>query len=224
MEPRFKLVSLLVLSFGVGCAQSRIDLLLLSSLLGLAFICSRLPLGALLRELRSFAWLILAALILPVIGSPQSFPTAWATGVLTAWRLLAALMMGLLLTGTTSATMLRAAVYWLLRLLPGFPARRVATMFSLVLTMVPLILDQAVTVREAEVSRGIDQSPNPLRRLAYLCWPILRQTFQRADELILALESRCYQENPIHHDFQQRWSDIGMLGLVVGVTLFVLLR
>lgn len=224
LDPRSKLVSLFVLSFGVGCAQSRTDIFILSSLLGLAVACSRLPLGVFLRELRSLAWLILAALVLPIIGPSQPVPAAFAAGLLMAWRLLAALVIGLLLTGTTSATMLRAAIFWLLQLLPGFPARRVATMFSMVLTMVPLIFDQAVTIREAELSRGIDQSRNPLRRLSYLCWPILRQTFQRADELILAMESRCYQENPIRHDFQQRWSDIGILGLVMSVTLFVLLR
>jgi energy-coupling factor transporter transmembrane protein EcfT len=118
-------------------------------------------------------------------------------------------------------TEIRGAIYWFLRSLPFVPAARIATMFSLALTLIPLIFDQAATIREAQIARGIELVGNPLKRLYCLAWPVMRETFYRADELIMALESRCYSENRTIPVFSGTVYDSWALAGVIIITVLV---
>jgi energy-coupling factor transporter transmembrane protein EcfT len=226
MDPRLKIVGVVLLSVTVGLAGSQADLWSVSVFLGAAVFLARLSLWVLLREMRYFAFLVIAAVIIQAVGRPGPLLFAWlpgftraglTAGLLFAWRLLAMVVVGLVLTGTTQLTELKTAIYWWLQPLPGRMAVRLATMFSLTLALIPLIFDQAAAVREAQISRGIEQVKNPWRRLSCLVWPVLRETFRRADELILAMESRCYSEERSQPVFSGTSFDVGLLGALLVV-------
>jgi biotin transport system permease protein len=226
MDARLKVVGVALLSVAVGLADSIAGFGLITVFLVSAVFLAQLPFRALIRELRRFAFLIMATIAVQVLGQTGTPTISWLPGIsLTglvvglrlAWRLGAVLVIGLLLTGTTQLTELRAAVYWLLRPLSSGAAARIATMFSLTLTLIPLILDQAATIGEAQQSRGIELVKNPFRRLRCLAWPVLRETFRRADELILAMESRCYSEERTQPVFSGAPVDLGVFGLILAV-------
>jgi biotin transport system permease protein len=225
-DARLKLVAATLLSLTAGLSRSSFDIGVVSVFLGGAVWLARLPVGLLLGQLRRFAFIIGATITIQAVGHPGTPLVAGlpgitraglAVGLLMAWRLGAVIVTGLLLTGCTQLTETRAAVYWFLRPFSGKGAARVATMFSLVLTLIPLIFDQAATIHEAQLSRGAALVKNPWRRLRWLVWPVLRETFRRADDLILAMESRCYNEERTQPEFGGARMDAGLLGLVLVV-------
>jgi biotin transport system permease protein len=226
MDARLKLVGVALISTAVGLAESKADFALVTVFLAGAVGLAKLPLGIFFREIRRFAYVIAAAFLIQMAGHPGTPLLTWLPGVtragLTAgliwsWRLGAVLGIGLLLTGSTRLAQLRAAVCWFARPLPGGTAARLGTMFSLTLALIPLIFDQAATVREAQLARGMALVKNPLRRLHYLVWPVLRETFGRTDELVLAMESRCYNEGRTQPVLSGAAWDWGLFGLVVTV-------
>jgi len=66
---------------------------------------------------------------------------------------------------------------------------------GLILRFVPVILDQARETAEAQKARGVENHKNPVYRLIKLGFPLLRRTFERADDLVVAMEARCFTEN-----------------------------
>jgi energy-coupling factor transport system permease protein len=90
-----------------------------------------------------------------------------------------------------SATRTEEIVLGLIRLRVPYQA---AFAFSLAIRMVPTIIGTAVTVTEAQRSRGLDlESGGPLARLRKhipLLVPIFLQTLRNTDQLAKALESR----------------------------------
>ena len=56
---------------------------------------------------------------------------------------------------------------------------------------------------------------NPVRRLINLAWPLLKKTFQSADDLSLAMQARCYSENRT----DPRFFPNGKEGWVMGLAL-----
>jgi len=60
---------------------------------------------------------------------------------------------------------------------------------------IPVILNQAKETAEAQRARGVENRKNPVYRLTKLGIPLIRRTFENADRLIVAMESRCYSEN-----------------------------
>jgi energy-coupling factor transporter transmembrane protein EcfT len=224
MDARLKLAGVAFLSVAVSLSTGKVDLFLVTIVLAGAVGLARLPVGLFLGELWRFAYLIAATFVINVIGSSGAPLFPWLPGITRAgliagliwvWRLCAVLVIGLLLTGSTQLSELRAAVFWYFRPLPGRAAARLATMLSLTLSLIPLIFDQAATIREAQLSRGVALVKNPLRRLRYLVGPLLRETFRRVDELVLAMESRCYNEERTQPAFEGTVWDTGALGLAL---------
>ena len=66
---------------------------------------------------------------------------------------------------------------------------------GLILRFVPLIFHQAGEIAEAQKARGVENRKNPVYRLTKLAFPILRRTFERADNLVAAMEARAFTEN-----------------------------
>ena len=116
-------------------------------------------------------------------------------GLLTCWRLVLLMFFGLLWLAVTSHADIRAAVAWFCKPLPGIPEKRVATMMSLTLRFLPLLMDQAATTSEAQQARCIQNRKNPVYRFTKFSLPLLRRTMETADHLADAMESRCYSEN-----------------------------
>jgi energy-coupling factor transporter transmembrane protein EcfT len=67
-------------------------------------------------------------------------------------------------------------------------------MMGLILRFVPVILDQARETAEAQKARAVENRKNPVYRLTKFGFPLIRRTFERADDLVVAMEARAFSE------------------------------
>lgn len=78
----------------------------------------------------------------------------------------------------------------------GFPAGELAMMMSISLRYVPILIEEAEKIVKAQKSRGADFDTGSLKerakKLLAILVPLFANAFRRADELAVAMESRCY--------------------------------
>ena len=191
--------------------RTKIFLLLGSFVAAVLFFHPR-PLGVLLAVLLLYGaagrvlgnlrriWLLLVSIAIVSIVSWSIFtrgttPLFWRVtweglryGFGAAIKIDGMIISGLIFLSTTRT---EEIVLGLIRLRVPYQA---AFAFSLAIRMVPTIIGTAVTVTEAQRSRGLDlESGGPLARLREhipLLVPIFLQTLRNTDQLARALESR----------------------------------
>ncbi len=116
-----------------------------------------------------------------------------------ATRLVLLVMGASLLTLTTSPIALTDGIEKLLSPFRrvGVPAHELAMMMTIALRFIPTLLDETDKIMKAQMARGADfESGNLVNRaknLVPLLVPLFISAFRRADELALAMESRCYR-------------------------------
>ncbi|MDO5095535.1 MAG: energy-coupling factor transporter transmembrane component T [Peptostreptococcaceae bacterium] len=104
-----------------------------------------------------------------------------------------------LLTLTTAPIELTDGIEKLLNPLRriGVPAHEIAMMMTIALRFIPTLLDETDKIMKAQMARGADfESKNLVERaksLIPLLVPLFISAFRRADELAMAMESRCYR-------------------------------
>jgi len=204
LDVRFKLIFLVLISLSSLNAQVA-GLSLLTLILVVALINIRVSLGSILRDLRYASVLLIFIFVARALSTSGSaiveFKIISITreglyeGALVCWRLVIVIITGLAFVLTTRPSKIKAAVAWILRPFPFVPAKRIATMMSLIVRFMPVIFQQAKETLDAQRARGVENRKNPVYRLVKLGIPILRRTFERADKLALAMEARCYSEN-----------------------------
>ena len=203
-DARFKILCIILLSLVILKVYFG-GLGILTAILLCVVLHARLPLVSGFRELRYFSillFLIFVARVLSTSG-PSVFSFKYFTvstqglfdGILICWRLTLIVILGFAFVSTTPPSAIKAAVQWFLRPVPFIPEKKIAVMMGLILRFVPVILDQARETAEAQKARGVEQRKNPVYRLIKLAFPLLRRTFERADDLVVAIEARCFTEN-----------------------------
>jgi len=223
---------MLLLSLSASFALKLPHYLVPISLIMLAIWAAKLPFGALLKDMRFFGVLILIVFIsnaFLIPGEPiPNFPIAnisqqgVITGLRFAGRLTLIIMACSVISGTTSLSSLRNAVEWILRPFPFISEVRIATMVSLTFILIPLIFDNYIEIMDAQKSRCIQLQKKPALRIKYISFPLLTQTFRRADEIINAMESRNYSEVRTQVELYTKKADWLILALCAAVLLFVL--
>ncbi|MBR3487500.1 MAG: energy-coupling factor transporter transmembrane protein EcfT [Clostridia bacterium] len=77
-----------------------------------------------------------------------------------------------------------------------FPAHELAMMMTIALRFIPTLMEEAEKIMKAQLARGADLESGNLVKRAKAMLPILIplfvNSFRRAEELALAMESRCY--------------------------------
>ena len=205
-DTRCKFFGLLFLAIGL----LRMDaggLGLFSALLTWALASARIPLPALLREMKGWSLFLLLIFIFQAASVPGSGPVftgPWALkdfwgpvrpALLTVWRLGLLLGYAMVFSMVTRPREIRDAVLWLFRPFPFLPSRRIAFMVSLMVRFLPIILDESEEVRLANLARCANLRKNPLLRIKYRVLPLLRRSLSRADDLAHAIAARGYRED-----------------------------
>ncbi|MFA9398190.1 MAG: energy-coupling factor transporter transmembrane protein EcfT [Clostridiaceae bacterium] len=79
----------------------------------------------------------------------------------------------------------------------GVPAHELAMMMTIALRFIPTLMDETDKIMKAQMARGADfESGNIVKRaknLIPILVPLFISSFRRADELAMAMESRCYR-------------------------------
>jgi len=196
-------------------------------------IAARLPIIALLKDMKFFAVIILIVLVtnaFTIAGDPiPGFPIesvsmqGVARGLRFAGRLVLIIMVCAVVTGTTSLLTFKNVIEWYLRPILFIPEARVATMVSLTFALIPVIFDSYAEMMSAQKSRCIELRKNPFKRLSFIAFPLLARTLRRADEIVYAMESRCYSETRTRALFKTNKADWLILAICASVLLFVFL-
>ncbi|MDH7478526.1 MAG: energy-coupling factor transporter transmembrane component T [Syntrophomonadaceae bacterium] len=211
----------------------------LTVLLALAYRLTGLPWGLMLAGMRPLLFILAIALPLQVLltaGEPWFYlgPLA-VTGdalVQSGWlifRLAALLFVTSLLTLTTSPVALADGLEGLLKPLERVkvPAHELAMIITIALRFIPLFSEEADKVSKAQKARGASLESGGLaqrlRSLVAILVPLLVGAFRRADELAVAMESRCYRGGQGRTRLHPETRDgRDWLALAVGLALFLL--
>lgn len=198
LDPRTK-QTLLIVFGAISPWGDFFFLSILSTTLLFCFATARIPFGRLVREIRYFLFFLALLFCLRTVSfdgwTPVFAMDPSAEALKICWRLLLVVMMGLLVMATTRTAHIRAALVWFLKPVPLIDEKMAATMVGLVVRFLPQILFQAAEISDAQRARCADRCKNPMLRLKRFGIPLFRRVFTCADELVAAMQARCYSEN-----------------------------
>jgi energy-coupling factor transport system permease protein len=209
MDARVKILLLLILLIEVFVFTSAPVYLLMTGITFLLIMTSKVPLRMVLRSLKPLWWIILFTFVLHLFSHPgREIYRIWQfvitqegveQGALISVRLMLLIILSTLLTFTTSPLKLTDALESLLspfkRL--GLPAHEIAMMMTIALRFIPTLISETDKIMKAQQSRGADfvtgSILSRLKNMVPILVPLFLSAFRRADDLALAMESRCYR-------------------------------
>ncbi|RJX24016.1 MAG: energy-coupling factor transporter transmembrane protein EcfT [Dethiobacter sp.] len=243
LDPRVKLLSLLILIVALFLVKTFLGFLLFAAFMLIIFASSRLPWRYFLRGLRPILYIVLFTLILHFLFT-EGGQVYWRWGPITieeagvylgafmTLRLVLLVITTLLVTLTTSPIAFADGIEFLLRPFRrlGIPGHEIAMMMTIALRFIPTLIEESDKIRKAQMARGADfETGNILRRarnLVPLLVPLFVSAFRRADELAVAMEARCYRggENrtklrELHTRPLDYFGIITVTGLVLAIVL-----
>ena len=233
MDSRLKLLCMILLSLSSGFATKPLHYLALLCAVIAALSITKLPIFPIFKDMKFFAVIILivfASNAFNISGDPiPGFPIQRVSmqgviiGLHFACRLILILMVCTVVTGTTSLLTFKNVIEWYLRPVPFIPEVRVATMISLTFVMIPVIFDSYTEMMNAQKSRCVGLRKNPIKRITFIAFPLLSQALRRADEIVYAMESRCYSETRTRSIFTTNKIDWLIFALCLAILIFVIL-
>lgn len=184
-------------------------LLLIIFTISLVFL-SKVNLKFFILGIRPLIWLIVLTVLLQVLFT-SGIETYWSWGIFnitefgimnglfTFCRFILIIFMSTLLTLTTLPLELSDAIEYLLRPLKvvRFPVYEISLMLSIALRFVPTLMDETEKIMNAQRARGVDFGEGNLvqkmKSLIPLLIPLFVSSFNRAEDLAIAMEARGYQ-------------------------------
>ena len=209
LDPRTKLVAMILYIVIVFVVRALPVFLLPALLLIVMFLRARVPASYFFSSLKPLRLLLVFMFVLNL------FFTAGET-VLWQWRFITitkealrqsvyiTIRLVLLVAGTSMLTLTTSPIALtdgLERLLTPlkalhFPAHELAMMMTIALRFIPTLMEETDRIQKAQMARGADfESGNLVKRaksMIPILVPLFISAFRRADELAMAMESRCY--------------------------------
>jgi energy-coupling factor transport system permease protein len=240
LDPRTKLISLLLLMIITFLIKAFLALALLGAIFFLALILSGLPWAYVFRGVRSFLWLFLFTAVVHFFFTPGPslpfFPLGFLDvtwpglerGVFVAFQLFLAILISSLLTLTTSPVQLAHGLEKLITPLKRFhvPVEDFSMMILLAIKFIPILLGETNRIMKAQSARGVDfESGSFFRRaknMVPLLTPLFHSVFKRADDLAIALMARGYIRGAKRthlHELKMAPRDYFVLAAVLGFIL-----
>ncbi|MCL2070284.1 MAG: energy-coupling factor transporter transmembrane protein EcfT [Treponema sp.] len=233
MDGRLKLLCMILLSLSASLASEGRHYLVLLCIIAAALSLARLPIPALLKDMKFFGLIIIIVLLsnaFNVSGDPiPGFPIQRVSqqglilGLRFGGRLILIIMVCAVMTGTTSLLTFKNVIEWYLRPLPFINEARIAMTINLTFVLLPVIFDCYTEMTDAQRSRCVGLRKNPVKRIGFIAFPLLGQTLRRADEIVFAMESRCYSEPRTGALFKVNKIDWLILTLCLGILTFIVL-
>lgn len=209
LDPRTKLVLLVVYIIALFTAGAWASYLLMLAFLAVVIAISRIPLKAIVKGMKPLLFVLIFTGILNVFFTTgeKLIVKVWVIsvyweGILRAVYMVARILMLItgtfLLTYTTSPIALTDGLESLLGPLKKIhlPVHELAMMMCIALRFIPTLIEETDKIMSAQKARGADfESGNLLHRakaLVPILVPLFISAFRRADELATAMECRCY--------------------------------
>ena len=209
LDPRVKLMGTLVFLISLFVADAWPCYLFATVFLGACIRISRVPLGFILRGLKTVIFLLLFSVAFNLFLTPgETLVQVWIfritrEGLLQAGymaiRLIYLIMGSSLMTFTTTPNSLTDGLEKGLGFLKVFrvPDHEIAMTMSIALRFIPLLTEEADKIMKAQMARGADFESGSLmqriKALVPLLVPLFISAFRRASDLAMAMEARCYR-------------------------------
>ncbi|MBE7022085.1 MAG: energy-coupling factor transporter transmembrane protein EcfT [Ruminococcaceae bacterium] len=227
LDPRTKIILLIFLIVAIFLANNPASYILVTAFTLLMIGLSGVPLKMYLRGLKPIWFVIIFTAVLNIFLTPGTKIYAWGYETPMTWeglflagkmalRLVLLITASSALTYTTSPIALTDGIEKLLKPFSklGLPTYELAMMMSIAIRFIPTLIEETEKIMKAQKARGADfENGSILRRvkaLAPMLVPLFISAFRRADELAIAMESRCYQGGAVRtrlHEIRFRKQD-----------------
>lgn len=208
LDPRAKLALVTLFIVALFTAKGLLTYGLVFLWLAFAILSSGLSLKIFFRGLKPMVFILVFTALLNALYTPGEAVFSWwiitvtreglIIGAYMVVRILMLVTGTLLLTYTTSPIMLTDALERVLGPLKKIklPVHELAMMMTIALRFIPTLIEETQKIMSAQQARGADfESPNLIKRvkaLIPLLVPLFVSAFQRAEDLAVAMECRCY--------------------------------
>ncbi|MCR4605786.1 MAG: energy-coupling factor transporter transmembrane protein EcfT [Eubacterium sp.] len=240
LDPRVKLVAVLVFLVSLFLFDNFIGYIVVTVFLGAVIILSKVPLKYILKGMKFILFLLFFTAFFNLFFTHGEVVFSWKFISITkqgirlaafiALRLIYLVIGSSMLTYTTTPGQLTDGIESLLGWLIFFrvPVHDFATMMSLALRFIPILMMEANRIIDAQTARGARFDGGGLIRkiksYVSLIVPLFVSATGRAYELGLAMESRCYNGSsnrtklkPLKH----RLCDVMMYPMMVGYIFLI---
>ena len=210
LDPRTKILATLIYIIAIFLADTPLAYGILIGFAVLVVAVAKLPVGLVFKSLKPIWIIILITMVIHMFTVPgENVVFSWKIfkiteeglilGTKMALRLILLLLFSSVLTFTTSPIVLTDGIEKLLRHFKciGVPAHELAMMMTIALRFIPTLLEETDRIMKAQTARGADFSSGNLieraKNMLPLLVPLFVSAFRRAEELAIAMESRCYR-------------------------------
>ncbi|KAA3616488.1 MAG: energy-coupling factor transporter transmembrane protein EcfT [Calditrichaeota bacterium] len=239
LDPRTKIFSTIIILATVFAAQSWPGFALWGILIIVIYRTSGIPGAILIKNLRPFFFIFLFTFVWHIVFLPASGEVffqvgsfkitgpAISTAIFYCLRIALFILFSSLLTLTTAPLELTDAIEITLAPLKKIkiPVHEFALMTAIAIRFIPTILDEAEKLYQAQSNRGAKFTGalnERLSALLALTVPLLTNTFQRAEDLALAMEARCYDNQAQRTNFNRlKWNLQDAVVLLIGCVLAI---
>ncbi len=208
LDPRVKFVATMVYIISLFVASSWVVYALSAVFLVGSIVLSKVPFGFMVRGLKPILMILAITLFFNLILTPGDVVfSVWilkitkegiVLAVKMAIRLIFLIMGASVMTLTTTPNQLTDGLERLLSPLNVIhvPVHEIAMMMSIALRFIPILLEETDKIMKAQMARGADFETGGLiqkvKNMVPLLVPLFVSAFRRANDLAMAMESRCY--------------------------------
>ena len=208
LDARCKIIAVAVFIAAIFTAKSYVSYAFMIAVTGGMIALSRIPLKNFLHGLKPVVVILIFTAVLNMFFTPgQELFHVWKIvvtreglerAVFMVLRIMILIAGTFLLTYTTAPIALTDGLERLFKPLKKLhvPVHEMAMMMSMALRFIPTLIEETDKIMSAQRARGADFETGGLIRRAKALLPLLVplfvSAFRRADELAVAMESRCY--------------------------------
>lgn len=208
LDPRTKILAILVYMVSLFVVNNFYGLIGMLVLSVVVVAVSGVPIKYFFRGIKMIIFIVLLTIALQMFMTPGEVVWQWSFLKITKEGIRQAVFMGTrlvllisvtsILTLTTTPIALTDGIERLLKPFQriGVPAHELAMMMSIALRFIPTLVEETDKIMKAQAARGANFDSGNLiekvKALVPLLVPLFLSAFQRADELAIAMEARCY--------------------------------
>lgn len=209
LDPRTKILIFILDIIAIFVAKSVFSYAVLIAFTFFIMLASKVPVKMYIKGLKPILFIIIFTAVLNLfLTKGQELPVfgysigITVEGVIVAAKMAVRLILLIIgssaLTYTTSPMALTDAIEKLLKPLSkiGFPTHELAMMMSIAIKFVPTLIEETDKIIKAQQARGASFDTGSIfkraKALIPMLVPLFISAFRRADDLALAMESRCY--------------------------------
>ncbi len=209
LDPRVKLAGTLLYIITLFFVDSIFAYAFATFALAMVIKLSKVPFAFIVRGMKAIVFLLLITIVFNMFLTPgETLFQLWIlkltkeglrTAVFMGWRLCLLIIGSSLMTLTTTPNHLTDGLEKSLNMFNkiGVPIHEIAMMMSISLRFIPILIEETDKIMKAQKARGADfESGNMTQRakaMVPLLVPLFISAFRRANDLAMAMESRCYR-------------------------------